>query len=277
VSVPTRAAVSGLVDFHVHAGPDVRPRLLTWLRLARDARAAGLTGLVAKSHHVVTADVAALVQEAVPGLGVWGGVTLNRSVGGINPDAVAAALAMGGRVVWLPTHDAVGQAPLPVLTDRGALRDEVVEVIDLVVEARAVLCTGHLGQREVMPVADYARRRDGKVVVTHPEHRVNHIEVAAQKELSASGAVLERLVPRAHSVTDLAGMAARIREVGCESSVLGSDLGQSDQKHPLDGFADLVTGLGAHGFSHAEIRHMARELPLALLGETEHAEAAVPR
>jgi hypothetical protein len=39
----------------------------------------------------------------------------------------------------------------------------------------------------------------------------------------------------------------------------------------------LVTGLGAHGFSRAEIRHMARELPLELLGETEHARAAVPR
>jgi Family of unknown function (DUF6282) len=282
VSVPavTRAAVSGLVDFHVHAGPDVRPRLLTWLRLAQDARAAGLAGLVAKSHHVVTADVAALVQEAVPGLGVWGGVTLNRPVGGINPEAAAAALAMGGRVVWLPTHDAVSGpagAPLPVLTDRGVLRDEVVEVIDLVIGRRAVLCTGHLGQREVLAVAEYACRRGGKVVVTHPEHRVNHIEVAAQKELTASGAVFERLVPRAHTVTDLAGIAARIREVGCESSVLGSDLGQPDQPHPLDGLAGLVNGLGAHGFSRAEIRHMARELPLALLGETEHAEAVVPR
>jgi hypothetical protein len=282
VSIPeaTRAAVSGLVDFHVHAGPDVRPRLLTWLRLAKDARAAGLAGLVAKSHHVVTADVAALVQEAVPGVGVWGGVTLNRSVGGINPDAVAAALAMGGHVVWLPTHDVVdgpAGAALPVLTDRGVLRDEVVEVIDLVIRAGAVLCTGHLGQREVIAVAEYARRRDGKVVVTHPEHRVNHIEVAAQKELSASGAVLERLVPRAHTVTDLAGIAARIHEVGYETSVLGSDLGQPDQRHPIDGFADFVTGLGAHGFSRAEIRHMARELPLTLLGETEHAKAAVPR
>ncbi|MGV9802398.1 DUF6282 family protein [Mycobacterium sp. NPDC003449] len=273
-----RSAVTGLVDFHVHAGPDVRPRLMTWRRLAEDARNVGLAGFVAKSHHVVTVDVAALMQEVVPEIRVWGGVALNRSVGGINPHVVAAALAMGGRIVWLPTHDAVdgpSGPPLPVLTDRGALRDEVVEVIDQVIAADAVLCTGHLGQREVLAVAEYARRREGKVVVTHPEHRVNHIEVAAQKELSASGVALERLVSRAHSVTDLAGTAARIREVGCESSILGSDLGQPDQPHPLDGFADLVTGLGAHGFSVAEIRHMARELPLSMLGEI--GPAAVPR
>jgi len=270
IDADTAAAVRGLVDFHLHAAPDVRPRRLTWLQLAEDARAAGMAGLVAKSHHAVTADVAAVVQEAMPGLRVWGGVTLNRAVGGINPDAVSAALAMNGRIVWLPTHDAVDSAagpPLPILTDRGKLRDEVMEVIDLVVDARAVLCTGHLGQREVMAVAEYARGRDCNVVVTHPEHRVNHIDVAAQKELSAAGAVLERLLPRAHTVTDLTGIAARIGEVGCESSVLGSDLGQPDQPHPVDGFAGFITGLTKLGFSDQEIGHMARELPLALLDE----------
>ena len=130
IDADTAAAVRGLVDFHLHAAPDVRPRRLTWLQLAEDARAAGMAGLVAKSHHAVTADVAAVVQEAMPGLRVWGGVTLNRAVGGINPDAVSAALAMNGRIVWLPTHDAVDSAagpPLPILTDRGKLRDEVMK------------------------------------------------------------------------------------------------------------------------------------------------------
>lgn len=261
------APLTGLVDFHVHAGPDTRPRLLSWLQLARDAAAAGLTGFVAKSHHVVTSDVAGLLREATSDLAVWGGITLNRSVGGINPEAVAAALALGGRVVWLPTHDAVDDAmpSIPVLDRRGRLRPEVVEVIQLVATARAVLCTGHLDQRAVLVVADYALRAGAKLVVTHPEHRVNEIDVAAQKELGTAGVVLERLVPRHHTVTDLSGIAARIREVGVESSILGSDLGQPDQPHPVDGFSAFVEGLAAHGFTREEIVHMARTLPLELL------------
>lgn len=37
---------------------------------------------------------------------MFGGITLNRQVGGINPYAVESALKLGGKVVWLPTQSA---------------------------------------------------------------------------------------------------------------------------------------------------------------------------
>jgi hypothetical protein len=98
--------LDGVIDLHVHAGPDVRPRKMSGLELARAARAAGMRGFLFKNHHAPTAISAGVLREAVPGLAVFGGVALNRSVGGLNPEAVEAALRMGAAAVWLPTLDA---------------------------------------------------------------------------------------------------------------------------------------------------------------------------
>jgi hypothetical protein len=39
----------------------------------------------------------------VPGVEVFGGVTLNPSVGGLNPAVVKATIAVGAKIEWLPT------------------------------------------------------------------------------------------------------------------------------------------------------------------------------
>ena len=51
---------------------------------------------------------------------MFGGIALNTQVGGLNPHAVNLCLAMGGRVVWLPTiaspgHIAHHRGPRPSL------------------------------------------------------------------------------------------------------------------------------------------------------------------
>jgi hypothetical protein len=47
--------------------------------------------------------LAAELQQMVPGLHVFGGVCTDSPSGGINVDAVAAALILGAKIVWLPT------------------------------------------------------------------------------------------------------------------------------------------------------------------------------
>ena len=81
-------SLAGIIDFHAHAGPDSRPRSLNDIEAARLAKRAGLRGMVLKNHFTMTADRAALVMAQVNGLEVFGGVALNRAVGGINPEAV---------------------------------------------------------------------------------------------------------------------------------------------------------------------------------------------
>ncbi|MDX1541356.1 MAG: DUF6282 family protein, partial [Geminicoccaceae bacterium] len=101
--------VEGAIDFHVHSGPDTVARNLSDVMVAELARKRGMRGIVLKNHMTMTADRAALVQEQVPGLEVFGGVVLNEPVGGLNPDAVEVMATMDGgrgKVVWLPTRSA---------------------------------------------------------------------------------------------------------------------------------------------------------------------------
>ena len=108
-SARARALVSGAYDTHVHVGPDVMERRIDDLDLARRCAETGLAGFVLKSHYVPTAERAAVVRKAVPGVDVLGAVTLNGSVGGMNPAAVEIAGRQGARIVWMPTVDSRNQ------------------------------------------------------------------------------------------------------------------------------------------------------------------------
>jgi Family of unknown function (DUF6282) len=55
------------------------------LGLARRCLEVGLAGFVLKSHYVTTAERAEVVRNAVPGVDALGAITLNGSMGGMNP------------------------------------------------------------------------------------------------------------------------------------------------------------------------------------------------
>ena len=96
--------LKGSFDLHVHAGPDpVKPRRLDALDTARAAYEAEMAGFVLKSHEYPTTSLAYALNRMYPGLDVTGSVTLNPSVGGLNPEAVQIAADMDARVVWMPT------------------------------------------------------------------------------------------------------------------------------------------------------------------------------
>src|SRR5438034_11843612 len=80
--------LTGVVDFHVHSDPDSNPRSIDAIDLAKLARQRGMRGLVLKNHYEPTAALAYVVRKEVPGLEVFGGIVLNRTVGGVNPAAV---------------------------------------------------------------------------------------------------------------------------------------------------------------------------------------------
>ena len=86
-----RALVRGAVDYHVHVAPDFVSRRITDIELARRCLETGQAGFGLKSHYTSTAERAQVVAAAVPGVLVLGTITLNRSVGGLNPLAVEVA------------------------------------------------------------------------------------------------------------------------------------------------------------------------------------------
>ena len=94
------ADVKGAIDVHCHAGmPSCDTRPFTDVYIAQLAAASEMGGLVLKSHYENTVARAFYVNQTVPDIKVFGGIALNIYVGGLNPVAVEATLAAGGKEV----------------------------------------------------------------------------------------------------------------------------------------------------------------------------------
>src|SRR5580700_2908843 len=102
-------AIAGGYDLQVHVAPDVIARRIDDIDLAHEFIARGLKGFVLKSHYVPTAERAKVVTKAVPGIAAYGAITLNHSIGGLNPVAVEIAGRSGNKIVWFPTVDAANE------------------------------------------------------------------------------------------------------------------------------------------------------------------------
>jgi len=77
----TWQALQGAYDLQVHVAPDIIPRRIDDLDLAREFLAAGRRGFVLKSLCFPTAERAQVVSKAVPGIRSFGAIALNHSVG----------------------------------------------------------------------------------------------------------------------------------------------------------------------------------------------------
>lgn len=281
----------GAVDLHAHASPSLFPRRFDDIELARHAASSGMSAIVVKAHEGSSVERAVLAERAVPGARVRGGIVLNRFVGGFNPHAVEAALAQGGRIVWMPTLHAENHLrfyggpgfreqetsfsgrplePLDALDDRGRLKREVHEVLDAVAQFdEAVLSNGHLGAAETRAVFREARRRGiEKLVVAHPSLPLTSFGVELQRELARLGALMEHTylphLPRWGGLS-VERSAEDIRRVGVDRCLLSSDLGQSASPSPAEGLVQFGLALLEQGISREDLRRMLVDHPAALL------------
>ena len=176
---PKVSPAAGTIDVHVHSHPDVFGRNMDDIDVANLAKAKGMRGIVLKNHVATTADRAALVMKVVPGIEVFGGIVLNKAVGGVNPAAVEWMHRMyGGRgkVVWLPTFDADKHIKTLVNKDGsglvvapgGKVTADTEEVLKIIARENLVLATGHIHPEEVVAVAKRAKELGVRnILVTH--------------------------------------------------------------------------------------------------------------
>jgi len=280
LSAAAHAQLQGVVDIHCHADPDSVPRSIDAVDLAKLAKQAGMRGLVLKNHYESTASLAYIVRKIVPGLEVFGGIDLNRSVGGINPAAIERMVLVKGnygRVVWLPTFDAENQVryskenrPFVSVTRNGELTPEVREVIALAVKHNLTLETGHSSAAECLLIVREAKRAGVKnVIVTHAAIAPIHMTTAQMKEAAGLGAWIEfvynALIGPNKEFTP-ADYAKAIREVGPAHCILSSDLGQAANPVHTEGLIAYFAAMEKAGFTHADIELMSRKNPAKAIG-----------
>lgn len=271
---PTEIDLAGAIDLHAHVAPDLRPRKMDGLELAREAVGVGMRAVLIKSHYSPTSEAAYYVSKSVDGIEFFGGLVLNEHIGGFNPSAVDTAIRIGAREIWMPTDSAAnhrrnaGQAGGLTLRVKGEVRDEIHEILALIAEANVILGTGHLNVDEIQALVPAAVDAGvQRILITHPEHPVVTMPVAIQKELRDQGAMFERCYV---SVTGfgvpLEQVAEEIGAVGAESTVLATDFGQPQNLSPPEGLAEFGRRLAALGFSKSELDRMLRRNPASMLG-----------
>src|ERR1700693_6286437 len=170
--------LAGAIDMHAHSDPDGVPRSIDAIDLARLAKSRGMRAIVLKNHYEPTASLAYVVRKEVPGIEIFGGISLDLTVGGVNPAAVEWMTKVKGgygRVVWMPTFDSENQVkrqnqqrPFARVAKDGKLVPEVVQVIGIIAKNNLVLETGHSSPAEaLMLIREGKRQNVQNIVVTH--------------------------------------------------------------------------------------------------------------
>ena len=269
-------SLAGAIDFHVHSGPDSRPRSVTDLEVARMTQRAGMRGIVLKNHFTMTADRAALAMDQVDDLEIFGAVVLNRAVGGLNAEAVRQMVQFSGgrgKVVWLPTFDAEyyitaqgSSNPFVSVTRSGAPLPELAEIFTLVAENDLVLAMGHSSPEEVLILIPEARRYGvEQILVTHVFSQGP--SRAQMQQMADAGAILEIDWYAVYlGNRTVAEYVSAIQEIGAEHFLMSSDLGQATSPSHVDGLRAYVTAFRNAGLTDDQIDLMLRRNPARLLG-----------
>ena len=280
--------LKGALDIHVHTGPDLVPRQLTDSEAASAAREAGMRGLLIKSHVSETASRSSSAAKA-GGCEVYGALVLNGFVGGLNPYATRAALALGAKVIFMPTFHAAnhirhhprlypelameGSTGISVLDAEGRLVPEVDAVLTAIVAHGATLATGHLAPEETAVLTRAALAAGvPRVILTHATSPLVSMTVEQMAEIArAKGVFVE------HCYVDLQGLgghpadaaiiADAIRRVGPEKTILSSDGGQGrNPLRPVEMLQRFAAVLLGQGITSEEIAIMMRQTPARALG-----------
>lgn len=274
-----RKLLRGAIDFHVHTSPDpYRQRCVDAYSAALQAKELGMRALVLKSHDYPTTPVAQTVERLVKGIGVIGSLSLNYSVGGINPQAVEVSALMGAKVIWMPTFSSVPDRKrmkldggICILEEDGNVLPQVSKILALVKEYDLVLCTGHISKEEIFALAEevFAMGIE-KFVITHPlaETVGDSLGLEIQKELADKGAFIEHcfIATRPfYGGLDPKKIVEAIRYVGVEKCILSTDFGQIDSPNPAEGMSMMVASMLDCGLKEEELEVLLKRNPATIM------------
>jgi hypothetical protein len=273
-------SLEGVIDVHAHVDPETIPRSIDAITLARLAEQEGMRAVVFKNHFFPTTGIAFLVHRVVPGIEVFGGIALNRQIGGINPAAVQQMVELPGRfgrIVWMPTMDSEYGArnapnrPFVPIAKNGVLLPETKQVLAIIAREDIALATGHISPEESLMLIREARAVGVKrIIVTHPMQGLN-MSVDQQKQAADMGAFLEycyvgTLPFAGASQKPMSVYAQNMKAVGAAHVIMSTDLGNAVNPVHTAGLRSYIQALLKEGISQDEIDLMLRKNPAFLLG-----------
>lgn len=283
----SKELLKGAVDTHIHSAPDIYARSVTVIEAARNAQAVGMRAILVKSHCTDTSDRAELARD-LTGFAVFGGVTLNYSMGGLNIHAVRESIRQGGKEVWMPSTSArsflqeaesvphlakwlpLGVTGMAITQQDGRLLAEVPPILALISEADIALASSHVYPHEARVLVQAALKAGVKrITITHPHADFLGYTLDQMIELGQMGAMLEFhyafTTPAVRNPVRVSDLAKMIRRIGPEHCIMATDGGQAINPPPHETLRRFIAGMLEEGFSEEEVRTMTVRNPGMIL------------
>ena len=250
-----------------------------------------------KSHHAITADRATLIRD-VPRHQLLRRHRPEQPDRRAQPDGTEIAARLGAKVCWLPTCDSANEQAaaaglldeskmpywmsiarelraagiagewLTVTDGHGKVLTEMKQCLDVMAKYDMVMATGHIAPAELELVIKAAKEAGvQRIIVTHPEFPTTHLTVEDQKNLVQYGVYFERVFTTPH--TDKCTWEEtlnNIKEVGPETTICATDLGQTTNPGLEEGFEIFIGKMLDDGWKEADIKRMTQHNAAALLG-----------
>jgi len=275
------ALLRGAIDMHVHFAPDAHlQRSVDAIEAAQHAAMAGMAAIVLKSHDYPTAPLATVVQKVVPALRVFGGLTLDRQVGGLNPAAVEVSARLGAKILWMPTlssandHIKFGR-PTPgisLLDEHGRLAEPLWEILKLAREHDMIVASGHVSVPEIHAVFGAAQQVGvERLLITHALETLAGptLTIGDLHDFVRAGALIEfsyLTCGGALATEPPQKIADAIRAVGPAHCIMSTDYGQKRNVPPVDGMRAFIRDMSTCGIEPPDIRTMVHRNPAVILG-----------
>ncbi len=282
-----KVSLQGVIDMHVHSNPDIRHRAYDDFELMEAGIRAGARAIVIKTHQGTTVDRAFLcnrhneiVHQGDNDFTMFGSVTMNRQMGGINPWAVESGLKLGAKVIWLPTQSARNnmmkrnQDPsgcVEVVRD-GKVVPELSDIFRLVKDYDVVLGTGHVSPEECFRVVEAARDAGvKKLVVTHPEWWMVGMSLEDQVRIVKDyDVILEHCFAQPMGggkyKSNLPMNLEAVEACGYKNVMVSTDGGQVENPNWEIALEQYMQYLSDHGVGEDALRYMTHDIQAGLLG-----------
>ena len=281
-----KISLKGVIDMHVHSNPDIRHRAYDDFELMEAAIRVGARAIVIKTHQGTTVDRAYLcnrhneiIHHGDNDFTMFGSVTLNRQMGGLNAAAVESGLKLGAKVIWLPTQSARNNLEkqkgdlskaVEVIRD-GKIVPELQDIFQLIKDFDVVLGTGHLSPEEIFRVVEAARNAVvRKIVVTHPEWWMVGMSLEDQVRLVQDyDIILEHCFAQPMGggkyKSNLPLNLEAIQACGYKNVMVSTDGGQVENPFWEAALEQYIQYLADHGISEEQIFYMTHEIQTRLL------------
>lgn len=274
------------IDLHFHIGPEIIPRKYDIKQLI-DAEKGNIGGFVLKNHFYATTELTKNIPDQ--GLKLYGSVTLNRYVGGLNSKAIDTAAKQSDKpiFVWFPTINAenfLKKSEYEIAPEWVNNKDfkprksedtnaveltevNILKVLKSIKKYNAVLSTGHISWQESVDLVEKALKNNiNKILITHPIYQLINMPISIQKILAGKGCYIEHCYSM-YSIDKIpiSEISNQIKAVGSKSIVLSSDMGQLFSPKPSDALFEFATLLNSEGIKEDELFTMLVTNPINLL------------